>query len=101
MGMDRADDIPASPSPPPAALRRGWVLWPVMLVGWTAYGLLYAYQAVEWHIESGQPYSWPDELRTNLVGMWGWVPLATWQRSSLALGFPRWSTSPWAIESSA
>ncbi len=72
--MERADDIPQPP--PQAVLRRGWVLWLVMFVGWTAYGLLYAYQSVEWHVESGEAYSWQDELRTNLVGMWGWVPLA-------------------------
>lgn len=72
--MERADDHLLSP--PQTALRRSWVLWLVMLVGWTAYGLLYAYQSVEWHVESGEAYSWSDELRTNLVGMWGWVPLA-------------------------
>lgn len=37
---------------------------------------MYAYQSVEWRIESGEAYSWQHELRTNLVGMWGWVPLA-------------------------
>ena len=52
------------------------MLWLVMFVGWTAYGLLYAYQSVEWHVESGEAYSWQHELRTNLVGMWGWIPLA-------------------------
>ncbi|QDA58111.1 sensor histidine kinase [Thermomonas aquatica] len=72
--MECADQIPQSTQP--TALRRRWVLWLVMLVGWTAYGLLYAYQSVEWHLESGEAYSWQDELRTNLVGMWGWIPLA-------------------------
>ena len=51
-------------------------MWLAMVVGWTAYGLLYAYQSVEWRIESGEAYSWPHALRTNLVGMGGWVPLA-------------------------
>ena len=72
--MERAEDIPQPP--PRTALRRGWVLWLVMFVGWTAYGLLYAYQSVEWHVESGEAYSWQHEFRTNLVGMWGWIPLA-------------------------
>ena len=71
--MERAGD---NPRPRPTPLQRRWVLWLVMLVGWTAYGLLYAYQSVEWHVESGEAYSWPHELRTNLVGMWGWIPLA-------------------------
>jgi len=67
--MERADDTAASQRP-------RWLLWLAMFAGWTAYGLLYAYQAVEMYAELGEPYSWPGELRTNLVGMWGWVPLA-------------------------
>lgn len=69
--MERAADHLQTPP----ALRWG-VLWLAQFAGWTAYGLLYAYQSVEMAIEVGKPYSWADELRVCLVGMWGWVPLA-------------------------
>ena len=59
----------------PPTLRWG-LLWLAQFAGWTAYGLLYAYQSVAMAIEVGKPYSWSDELRVCLVGMWGWVPLA-------------------------
>lgn len=56
--------------------QRWWRLWLAQFVGWTAYGLLYAYQDVEMLAKVGKPYSWAYELRVCLVGMWGWVPLA-------------------------
>ncbi len=59
----------------PPSLRWG-LLWLAQFVGWTAYGLLYAYQSVEMAIDMGKPYDWAYELRVCLVGMWGWVPLA-------------------------
>ena len=68
--MERGAQPISTPAP------RWWLLWLAQFVGWTAYGLLYAYQAVEMYAEMDKPYSWAHELRTNLVGMWGWVPLA-------------------------
>ena len=51
-------------------------LWLAQFVGWTAYGLLYAYQEAGMYAEMGKAYSWRHVLLNNLVGMWGWVPLA-------------------------
>lgn len=70
--MKRTDDSFGQPM----SKQPRWGLWAVMFAGWTAYGLLYAYQAVGMYAEMGEPYSWADELRMNLVGMWGMVPLA-------------------------
>ena len=68
--MDRANHIEA-----PAAKPWRWgVLWLAVCVGWTAYGLLYAYQEVAMYVEVAKPYVLGDVLRTRLVGMWGWIP---------------------------
>ena len=56
--------------------RSWWALWLSAFVGWTAYGLLYAHQVMSMAADMGKQYAWADVLRTSLVGMWGWVPLA-------------------------
>ena len=69
--MQRANHIEA-----PATTPWRWgVLWLAVCVGWTAYGLLYAYQEVAMYAEVAKPYVLGDVLRTRLVGMWGWIPL--------------------------
>jgi signal transduction histidine kinase len=55
--------------------RPWWTLWLAAFVGWTAYALVFAVQVVGMSEKMGEPYHWPDVLRTSLVGMWGWVPL--------------------------
>jgi signal transduction histidine kinase len=55
--------------------RPWWVLWLASFVGWTGYGLVFAFQAIDMSQDMGKPYAWSDALRTSLAGMWGWVPL--------------------------
>ena len=59
----------------PAPRRVWWTLWLSAFAGWTAYGLLYAFQTMSMAADMGKTYAWSDVLRTSLVGMWGWVPL--------------------------
>lgn len=69
--MERVDDMRCLP----VQARRWWKLWLAAFAGWTAYALVYAIQVVGMSEKMGEPYHWPDVLRTSLVGMWGWVPL--------------------------
>ena len=62
-------------SPSTSTPWKWWLLWLASAAGWTAYGLLYAYQAMEWSREAGEPYTWAYALRISLVGMWGWIPM--------------------------
>lgn len=69
--MERIDDTGWLATEP----RTWWKLWLAAFVGWTAYALVFAVQVVGMSEKMGEPYLWPDVLRTSLVGMWGWVPL--------------------------
>lgn len=74
-------------SPSTSTPWKWWLLWLASAAGWTAYGLLYAYQAMEWSREAGEPYTWAYALRISLVGMWGWIPM-TVALFSLARRYP-------------
>ena len=69
--MQRAGHDPI----PGGAPRRWGLLWLASALGWTAYGLLFAFQSVSMAEKMHEPYVWADVLRTSLVGMWGWIPL--------------------------
>ena len=69
--MERTEHI----ARPIATPWRWSLLWLMVIVGWTAYGLLYAYQEIAMYVEVGKPYVLADVMRGRLVGMWGWIPL--------------------------
>lgn len=69
--MERAEDTRWLPLPS----RPWWTLWLSAFIGWTAYGLLYAHQAMSMASDMGKAYAPTHVLKTCLVGMWGWVPL--------------------------
>lgn len=68
-------ELPAPPPSPTSAPWKWWTVWLASALGWTAYGLLYAYQEAGMLAEVGNAYDWAYLLKVRLVGMWGWIPL--------------------------